>query len=113
MKKFMIFFLDLLNTIQLFHWNTTSYAAHKASDHLYHALQPLVDKFIEIGMDKRLGSFEEKSAYSHKTLPKLKTYLKQCVADLSLLKLDKDLANLRDEMIGEIHQFLYLVQLQG
>jgi len=109
----MIFFLEMLNTIQLFHWNTTSYAAHKASDHLYHALQPLVDKFIEIGLDKRLGSFEEKGSYNHKTTPKLKTYLKQCVAYLNQLKLEKDLATLRDEMIGEIHQFLYLVQLHG
>jgi hypothetical protein len=112
MKKFMIFFLDLLNTIQLFHWNTTSYAAHKASDHLYHALQPLVDKFIEIGLQKRLGSFEEKAMMCHKTLPKMKTYLRQCATDLTKLSLEKDLANLRDEMVGEIHQFLYLVQLK-
>lgn len=109
----MIFFLEMLNTIQLFHWNTTSYAAHKASDKLYHALQPLADKFIEIGLEKRLGSFEEKTVMCHKTLPKMKSYLKQCVTQLTKLNVEKDLATLRDEMIGEIHQFLYLVELHG
>jgi len=107
----MIFFLELLNTIQLFHWNTTSYAAHKASDHLYHVLQPLADKFIEIGLDKRSGAFEEKTMMCHKTLPKLKTYLRQCVNQLVKLTLEPDLASIRDDMVGEIRQFLYLVEM--
>lgn len=108
----MIFFLELLNTIQLFHWNTTSYAAHKASDKLYKSLQPLVDKFIEVGLEKRLPAFEEKTVMCYKTLPKMKTYLKQCNGILSKLPLANDLANIRDEMIGEIHQFLYLADLR-
>lgn len=107
----MIFFLEMLNTIQLFHWNTTSYAAHKASDKLYHALQPLVDKFIEVGLEKRVTSFEEKSVMCHKTLPKMKTYLKQCATILTKFSLENDLASLRDDMVGEIHQFLYLVNM--
>ena len=111
MKNYMIFFLEMLNTIQLFHWNTSSYAAHKASDQLYHALQPLVDKFIEMGLEKRLGAFEEKTVLCHKTLPKMKTYLRQCVTQLTKLQLEKDLASLRDEMIGNIRQFLYLVEM--
>jgi hypothetical protein len=108
----MIFFLELLNTIQLFHWNTTSYAAHKASDQLYHVLQPLADKFIEISLDKRFGAFEEKTVMCHKTLPKLKSYLKQCITQLSKLEVDTELASIRDDMIGEIRQFLYLVEME-
>jgi len=111
MKTYMIFFLELLNTIQLFHWNTSSYAAHKASDHLYHVLQPLADKFIEIGLEKRLGAFEEKTTLCHKTLPKLKSYLKQCVTQLNKLQVENDLASIRDDMVGEIRQFLYLVEM--
>jgi hypothetical protein len=111
MKKIMIFFLEMLNTIQLFHWNTTSYAAHKASDKLYHTLQPLADKFIEVGLEKRIGSFEETTVLCHKTLPKLKTYLKQCATLLTKMPLENDLASLRDDMVGEIHQFLYLVNM--
>jgi hypothetical protein len=73
-----------------------------------------VDKFIEIGMTKRCGSFEEKNVLSHKTLPKMKSYLRQCVVHLTKLPLthSMDLANLRDEMVGEIHQFLYLVEMK-
>lgn len=108
----MLFFLELLNTIQLFHWNTTSYAAHKASDKLYRQLQPLIDKFIEVGLEKRLGSFEEKIVVSYKTIPKMKAYLNQCNFILSKLPLPNDMANIRDEMMAEIHQFLYLVNLR-
>ena len=107
----MIFFLEMLNTIQLFHWNTTTYAAHKASDQLYHALQPLVDKFIEVGMEKRSGAFEEKTTMCHKTLHKLKPYLKQCITQLNKLQVENDLASIRDDMVGEIRQFLYLVEM--
>lgn len=108
----MLFFLELLNTIQLFHWNTTSYAAHKASDKLYHNLQPLIDKFIEVGLEKRIGAFQEKITVSYKTIPQFKTYLKQCNFILTKLPLPNDMANLRDEMSAEIHQFLYLVNLR-
>ncbi len=108
----MIFFLELLNTIHLFHWNTDSYVAHKASDRLYHTLQPLIDKFIEVGLEKNMGTFEEKTIMSCKTLPKMKAYLKQCIAILTKLTVQNDMASLRDEMIGEIHQFLYVVHMK-
>ena len=108
----MLFFLEMLNTILLFHWNTTSYAAHKASDKLYRQIQPLIDKFIEIGLEKRVPAFEEKIEVSYKTLPKFKTYLKQCIFILTELPLQNDMGNVRDDMVAEIHQFLYLANLR-
>ena len=107
----MLFFLQLQNNILLFHWNTTSYSAHKASDKLYKNLATLIDKFIEVGLEKRIPAFEEKTTVCNHTLPKMKTYLKQSVNVLKKMKLENDLANLRDAMIEEIHQFLYLANL--
>ena len=107
----MLFFLQLQNNIQLFHWNTTYYSAHKASDKLYKNLGPLIDKFVEVGLEKRVPAFEEKISVSHKSLPKMKIYLKKCCSTLKTLALENDLSNLRDAMIEEIHQFLYLVNL--
>jgi hypothetical protein len=111
MKPLILFFLQLQNNIQLFHWNTTYYSAHKASDKLYKNLGPLIDKFIEVGLEKRIPSFEDKITVCNKTLPKMKVYLKQCSTTLQKLPLENDLSNLRDAMMEEIHQFLYLANL--
>jgi hypothetical protein len=111
MKSMMLFFLQLQNNIQLFHWNAVSYSAHKASDKLYQNLGPLIDKFVEVGLEKRVPAFEENIVVCHKTLTPFKSYLKKCCSTLKKLSLENDLANLRDAMLEEIHQFLYLVNL--
>jgi len=113
MKKVILFFLQLLNNIQLVHWNTKSFAAHKATDHLYKALHPLVDSFVEISLQTRLTPFEATIKVGHFTQAKFKTYLKSVVQMLMTMKLETDLANVRDEMVGHIHQFLYLYTLHG
>ena len=113
MRKVVLFFLQLLNNIQLVHWNTNSYASHKATDHLYKALHPLVDSFVEISLQKRLPPFQEKIIVGHFTPSKFKSYLKNVIQILKSMKLDVDLASVRDEMVGNINQFLYLYTLHG
>jgi hypothetical protein len=113
MKQEILFFLQILNNVQLVHWNTHSFAAHKATDHLYKALHPLVDSFVEISLQKRLAPFDASIKVSHFTQAKFKAYLKGVVKILMSMKLDADLANIRDEMVGHIHQFLYLYTLHG
>ena len=34
-KDIIYFFLQMINAIKLFHWKTTDYATHKATDQLY------------------------------------------------------------------------------
>jgi len=80
---------------------------------LYKALQPLVDSFVEISLQTRLAPFNEKIQVGHFTQAKFKTYLKNVIQILMGMKLDADLANIRDEMVGHIHQFLYLYTLHG
>ena len=41
-----------LQQIKLLHWQTKSYARHKAYDDIYHSLGDLVDKFVEMYMGK-------------------------------------------------------------
>jgi len=113
MKHAILFFLQLLNNIQLVHWNTHSFAAHKATQELYEALQPLVDSFVEISLQKRLAPFDEKIKVSHFSQAKFKSYLNGVIQMLKEMKLEADLANIRDEMVGHIHQFLYLYTLHG
>lgn len=112
-KNAMLFFVQVLNTTQLFHWNTKSYPAHKASNQLYKELLPLVDSFVEISLQKRIPPFEEKSMIRNLSHAKFKTYIKQVAKILVAMELPLDLANIRDEMVGQINQFLYLNTLHG
>lgn len=110
MKKQVLFFLQLQNNIQLFHWNTTSFAAHKATDQLYKAITPLVDAFIEHA-NERDASFETNLRVSNHTATGFKRYIKQVCTVLTGMKLDMDQASIRDEMLGTLRQYLYLAQL--
>ena len=45
-------FLIMLNTVKLYHWKTTSYATHKATDDLYAKIGDLIDHFVEVMLGK-------------------------------------------------------------
>ena len=70
-------FLEMLTTIKLYHWNTHSYARHKATDELHEKLSDLVDEFVEVMQGKmfspnRIRSInEEISAITPETKEKM------------------------------------------
>ena len=39
-------FLHMLNTVKLYHWKTTSFSTHKATDELYGSLNDKLDEFV-------------------------------------------------------------------
>lgn len=112
-------FLDMLNTIKLFHWKTKSYAKHKATDDLYAKLNENVDTFVEILLGKdesRIKMVEKRSRLidSENTKDfKSRIYeYREFLIDISKYfdqKRDTDLLNVRDEILGDINQFLYLM----
>ena len=51
-KQITCLFLEMLMMVKLFHWKTTSYATHKATDELYEKLNENIDEFIEILLGK-------------------------------------------------------------
>jgi hypothetical protein len=112
------FFMTLRNGSKNYHWNTTSYARHKASDQFVENMDKLIDRFVEvyIGKHGRPAGLGKDMAL---TLPG--TTEKSIIAFLlsacdwltnSLPKMikpkDTDLLNIRDEMLAEINQTLYL-----
>lgn len=107
--------------IQLYHWLTQSYSRHVASDKLYKDLLSSVDKFMEVYMGKYgrpvMMSGEQTLSVKKMTDSEFVTYLKGCViyfqSQLPNLigKADTDLLNIRDEIVGEINQALYLCTL--
>lgn len=113
-------FLQMLNTVKLYHWKTTSYAQHKATDELYSKLNESVDTFVEIMLGKkgtRVNLTETKSNPLHdysdlssfeKEIEIYKEYLIGMSGHFDS-KLDSDLLNVRDEILGQLNQFTYLL----
>jgi DNA-binding ferritin-like protein len=103
-------FLNILNCIKLFHWNTRDYSKHKATDSLYTSLNALVDSYVEkLFGEKGRSKVHHTIHYSTlsdddfmKEIHRFKTFL------IHLQSPSTDLSNIRDEMLGEVNQFLYL-----
>jgi hypothetical protein len=121
-REVVVKFLEVLNMIKLYHWKTHSYATHKATDDLNKNLHGNVDSFIEVLLGKRgdrVNLTNKKSIslkdYSSvgefkRELEKFKSYLvglNNCVALKSMA--NSDLYNIRDEMLANVNQFLYLL----
>ena len=116
------FYLSLRNAIKVYHWNTLSYARHKATDDLVGSIDSLTDRFVEVyigkyGRDEALGkalSLDLPGLDEKKVIK----FLKEAIDWLSnmLPKLleagDTDLLNIRDELLAAINQALYLFSLR-
>jgi hypothetical protein len=115
-------FFDMLNTIKLYHWKTTSYAEHKATDELHERLSGHIDTFVEVLLGKMVPNriqYKKSTAPIHDVADKV-TFQNHMIRYRTILielsnvldsKADTDLLNLRDEMLSNINQFLYLFSL--
>jgi hypothetical protein len=113
-QSFTIVFLRVLDVIKLFHWNTKDYSKHKATDAFHESLSKLVDSYVEkyFGEKGRM-SVHETVRYNTlsdesflKEIHTFKEYL------IHMQNPSTDLSNIRDEMLGEVNEFLYLWTLR-
>ena len=121
-QKIVTMFLQMLNTVKLYHWKTSSYAQHKATDELYTNLNLNIDTFVEIMLGKTGGRV---NLTGQKTLPlldytnvtdftkeinKYKYFLNNMNNNSGLnITNNSDLFNVRDEILGNLNQFTYLL----
>jgi hypothetical protein len=113
-------FLQMLNTVKLYHWKTSSYAQHKATDDLYSSLNSTIDSFVEIMLGKKGGRVNltgTKSIPLHdytdltdfkREVEMYKDYLIN-MSSQPEFKNETDLLNTRDELLGHLNQFTYLL----
>ena len=111
-------FIELLNMVKLYHLKTRSYAKHKATDELYRNLNKHIDEFVEIMLGKdqsRINMVEKRidllDASSSAEFKRRIHEYREFLIDLNLYfgqGSDTDLLNSRDEILGDINQFLYL-----
>ena len=115
-------FLQMLNTVKLYHWKTTSYSQHKATDELYSELNSSIDSFVEIMLGKNgsrvnltgtksipLLDYTELGGFKQE-VERYKTFLINMDNDFNLKSnMNTDLMNVRDEILGQLNQFTYLL----
>lgn len=112
-------FLEMLNMVKLYHWKTLSYSQHKATDELYAKLNKNIDSFIEVligkeerrikMLEKRIDLIDPSNTRDFKT--RIYDY-REFLIDINLYfddKKDTDLLSIRDEILSDINQFLYLM----
>lgn len=114
-------FMETLHGIKLYHWNTHSYSQHKATDELHERLSANMDKFVEVFLGKNAGRlrhldekirlFNSSNIHDFKhQIYKFREFLIGMNGCLHKTR-DSDLLNIRDELLGDINQFLYLLTL--
>ena len=103
-------FLEFLNIVKLHHWNTRSYAEHKATDELYESLNKNIDKFVEVMLgDKRLPNIKKKISLANTTHEVFVKKVASFKTFLLKMKMDPALMNLRDDILTDIDHFTYLL----
>jgi hypothetical protein len=119
-QTIVIQFIEMMNTIKLFHWKTTSYPTHKATDDLHGKISGNIDTFVEIMLGKHggrvnlsgtktitLNDYSSMDAFKAE-IERYKTFLKGLNDVLNPVN-DSDLLNVRDEILGDLNQFTYLL----
>jgi DNA-binding ferritin-like protein len=127
-KDSVYYFLQMLNTIKVYHWKTTDYSTHKATDELYSELNDKVDEFVEVMLGKSdvvgknrslflnikslsLTSFNNNNDLK-KEIEKYKSFLINFSNNAQMKhQNNSDLLALRDEILALLNKFLYLITL--
>ena len=114
--------LTLRNQVKMYHWETMQFSRHKATDDLVEKLDGNIDKFVEVYIGKygrpkltpRTGTIRIRN-FTDEEGPEL---LKQAIEWLTtrlptlLRSRDTDLLNIRDEILADLNQSLYLFTLR-
>lgn len=114
-------FLTIQNQLRILHWQTTSYAEHKALGNAYEDLDGLVDSFVEVfaGSDRSIlevGSFECKCHSIDSVTPldfmnSVEKFISESLSD-AIPEERTDLHNIKDEMLALVNKTKYLLNLK-
>jgi hypothetical protein len=121
-KEITVVFFEMLLMVKLFHWKTSSYATHKATDDLYTKLNANMDSFIEVLLGKtglridlmgtksiRLIDLSSPESFKRE-IESFKGYLVSLNDNSTMKRMSNtDLYNIRDTILGDLNQLLYLL----
>ena len=118
-----LFFIEMLNTVKLYHWKTQSFATHKATDELYDDLNKYVDEFVEVMLGHKGGNRVNLPRTSVKLNDfmtaeqfkrKLNEYKSTLISYTRILdpEQNSDLLNIRDELLATLNRAEYLLSFR-
>lgn len=114
-KKFFTIILD----IKMYHWTTKIYSRHKATDEYFGKLLENMDSFVEVYIGKYKRPSVKSMALSINVcndkdivmlLKKFIEFLNKDIVKM-VSKNDTDLLNIRDTLLADTNQTLYLFTL--
>jgi DNA-binding ferritin-like protein len=121
-QQIVLKFLSVLNIVKVYHWKTYSYATHKATDKLYSKLGDNIDRFMEVLLGKmgnridltrvKCISFQDFTSLEQmkREVDNFKSYLVGLDSNKVLNRMSNaDLYTIRDEILADLNQFLYLL----
>jgi hypothetical protein len=113
--------MTLRDQVKIYHWQTNEFARHKATDDLVDKLDDNIDKFVEVYMGKygrpkfggRTGMIKIRNFHDQEAPALLNSAIDWLTHKLpkNLKNTDTDLLNIRDEIIADLNQTLYLFTL--
>jgi hypothetical protein len=116
------FFFHLRNQIKLYHWQTRVYSRHIATDKILESLDKSIDSYVEVyigkyGRQKVTGknaSIVVQNLNEAGAVRLVNAAIKYLQGPLTktLKPSDTDLMNIRDEMLSDLNQLLYLFTLK-
>ncbi len=120
MAELSYIFLYVLTQSKVYHWQTKIYNKHVASGAYYDAISPLIDQFIETYQGKygrimytpvniTMQNITDKEFIN--ILNEFKQFL---IVDIPNIvdKKDADLITIRDEILAQTNQTIFLLNLQ-
>jgi len=105
---------EFQNQFKIFHWQTYSFAQHKAFGNLYDDLADTIDTFVESyqGVYGRMDFGGMTFSFSNLSSSDFSACLQEIVMDVSQWERyfsNTDLLNIRDEILGSLNQTAYLL----
>jgi hypothetical protein len=116
------YFLQLRDQIKLYHWQTRIYARHIATDNVLEKLDKSIDEYVEVyigkygrpkltGKDANITVHNLSESGAVRLIGAAVKYL-QGPLTKTLKPADTDLMNIRDEIVADLNQLLYLFTLK-
>jgi len=116
------FFLQLRDQIKLYHWQTRVYARHIATDQILEKLEKHIDSFVEVyigkhgrprvtGKNSEITIHNMTEAGASRLLQAALRYLQGPLTRSLREGVDGDLLSLRDDLMEDVNQLLYLFTL--
>jgi hypothetical protein len=117
------FFLQLRDQIKLYHWQTRVYSRHIATDKILENLEKAIDSYVEVyfgkygrvkltGKNTQIQLQNITDAGAVRIITAAVKYLQGPLTKSLKAVQDSDLINIKDEIIADLNQLLYLFTLK-